>query len=331
MLFSTSLVAVVGSGSKPTSSPRRLRILNTKKRSNICELTFPTAVLSVKLNRKRLVVVLVDQIYIYDISCMKLLHTIETSPNPGALCDLSAHDDSILVYPTPGPTVASPFNTMNNVKDAGSEIGTVVLFDALNIAPLNIVKAHKTELVTLSLNSSGTHLATASNKGTIIRIFSTLTGHKVAQFRRGSYAALIQSIAFDLGSKLVAVASDTGTVHIFQLNTEEVSPSEEDNDEEDDEESILPRSGNSGSVPEPKRQPSIADRVLMNLPKNITAILEPQRDFAFLKVPNNQKKTHTVGFNGKDVLVASSDGSLYVYTIPQKGGECVLVKEYSLE
>jgi autophagy-related protein 18 len=36
----------------------------------------------VRLNRKRLAVVLEEQIYLYDISNMKLLYTIETSPNP---------------------------------------------------------------------------------------------------------------------------------------------------------------------------------------------------------------------------------------------------------
>lgn len=48
----------------------------------ICELTFPTTVLAVRLNQKRLVVVLEDAIYIYDISNMKLLDARETSPNP---------------------------------------------------------------------------------------------------------------------------------------------------------------------------------------------------------------------------------------------------------
>ncbi len=38
--------------------------------------------LAVRLNRKRLVIVLEDQIYLYDIQTMKLLYTIETSPNP---------------------------------------------------------------------------------------------------------------------------------------------------------------------------------------------------------------------------------------------------------
>ena len=34
MLFCTSLVAVVGAGDKPSSSPRKLRIVNTKVRSS---------------------------------------------------------------------------------------------------------------------------------------------------------------------------------------------------------------------------------------------------------------------------------------------------------
>jgi len=103
MLFCTSLVALVGSSERANSSTRKLQIVNTKvcllspssaqtpfdalylvnqRQSIICELTFPTSILAVKLNRKRLVVVLEEQIYVYDISNMKLLHTIETSPNP---------------------------------------------------------------------------------------------------------------------------------------------------------------------------------------------------------------------------------------------------------
>lgn len=82
MLFCTSLVALVGSGATPTSSPRTLQIVNTKRQSTICELRFPTAILAVRMNRKRLVVVLEAEIYIYDISTMKLLQTLEPGSNP---------------------------------------------------------------------------------------------------------------------------------------------------------------------------------------------------------------------------------------------------------
>lgn len=100
MLFCTSLIALVGAADQPHSSPRKLQIVNTKVRSvglgfkfeakrcltqrqsMICELLFPSSILAVKLNRKTLVVVLEVEIYIYDISNMRLLHVIETSPNP---------------------------------------------------------------------------------------------------------------------------------------------------------------------------------------------------------------------------------------------------------
>ena len=54
----------------------------TQRQSMICELLFPSSILAVKLNRKTLVIVLEVEIYIYDISNMKLLHVIETPPNP---------------------------------------------------------------------------------------------------------------------------------------------------------------------------------------------------------------------------------------------------------
>lgn len=53
-----------------------------QRQSLITELTYSSAILAVKLNRKRLTVVLEDFIYLYDISNMKLLYILETSPNP---------------------------------------------------------------------------------------------------------------------------------------------------------------------------------------------------------------------------------------------------------
>ena len=82
MLFSSSLVAIAGAGEPPTFSPRKLQIINTKRQTVVCELNFPTKILSVHMNRKRLVVVLDSKIHLYDLSTMKIIHTIETPPNP---------------------------------------------------------------------------------------------------------------------------------------------------------------------------------------------------------------------------------------------------------
>lgn len=224
MLFCTSLVAIVGIGDQPNSSPRRLKIINTKRKLNICELTFPTAVLKVKLNRKRLIVLLEEQIYIYDITNMQLLHTIETSPNPGAICALSSDEKNcFLAYPSPVPQSSLSFSGIPNnhgLSNANSDLsrnGDVVIFDTIALAPINIIEAHKSPLSALAFNFDGTLLATASDKGTIVRVFSIPSTTKLYQFRRGTYPARIFSLNFNANSTLLAVSSATETVHVFKL------------------------------------------------------------------------------------------------------------------
>lgn len=204
--------------------------LCAQRQSTICELTFPTSILSVKLNRRRLVVVLEEQIYIYDISNMKLLHTLETSPNPSGIVSLSPSSEACyLAYPSPlssssSSTAPPPGAPTSSGAGGSSSAGDVIVFDALSLSVVNIIQAHKSTLAALTLNSTGTLLATASDKGTVIRVFAVPNGDKVAQFRRGTYAARIFSIAFNPVSTLVAVTSDQETVHIFKLVQDGQSP-----------------------------------------------------------------------------------------------------------
>jgi len=53
MLFCTSLLAFVGAGEQPSLSPRKLTLFNTHSNSVIQNLSFPSTVLEVLLNRKR--------------------------------------------------------------------------------------------------------------------------------------------------------------------------------------------------------------------------------------------------------------------------------------
>ncbi len=69
----------------------------------------------------------------------------------------------------------------------------------------------------IALNFTGTLLATASDKGTLIRIFSTETGEPLQEVRRGSDKAEIYSIAFDKHSHWIACSSDKGTIHIWHV------------------------------------------------------------------------------------------------------------------
>ncbi|KAG0310126.1 autophagy protein [Linnemannia gamsii] len=334
MLFCTSLVAIVGAGDQPASSPRRLQIINTKRQSTICELTFPTSILSVKLNRKRLIVVLEDQIYVYDISNMKLLHTIETSPNPQAICALSpSSENCYLAYPSPTPSPTSPFSN-NGRDDSHGPSGDVLIFNALTLQVVNIVQAHKTSVSNISINSEGTMLATASDKGTVIRIWSIPNAQRLYQFRRGSHSARIYSLSFNLVSTLLCVSSDTDTVHIFKLGGGTGPNNSHRNGGLLDGSLDFKKSG-MGSVL--KRQSmhfgrNLAGSVGSYLPGAITEIFEPSRDFAYLKLPSaGVQSVIALSNTTPQVMVATSDGYLYQYNIDlENGGPCVLLKQYGL-
>lgn len=90
-----------------------------------------------------------------------------------------------------------------------------------------IIPAHESPLAAIAVDFSGNLLATASVKGTLIRVFDAKSGRLLCELRRGAERAEIYSLEFSLdGSKLCA-ASDKGTVHIFNLESPESTPSEQ--------------------------------------------------------------------------------------------------------
>lgn len=68
------------------------------------------------------------------------------------------------------------------------------------------------------MNLDGTKLATASDKGTLIRIFDTESGQLQQELRRGADRAEIYSVAFSPNSQFLACSSDKCTVHVFALS-----------------------------------------------------------------------------------------------------------------
>lgn len=81
-----------------------------------------------------------------------------------------------------------------------------------------MIPAHDSPLAALAFNNSGTRIATASEKGTVIRVFSTAEGTKLYEFRRGVKRCVsIGSLVFSMCSTYVCCSSNTETVHIFKL------------------------------------------------------------------------------------------------------------------
>ncbi|XP_008047431.1 WD repeat domain phosphoinositide-interacting protein 1 [Carlito syrichta] len=267
-----------------------MNVYHFKKGTEICNYSYSSSILSIKLNRQRLLVCLEESIYIHNIKDMKLLKTLPDVPaNPTGLCALSInHSNSYLAYPGSLTT------------------GEIVLYDGNSLGTL----------AALAFNASGSRLASASGKGTVIRVFSVPDGQKLYEFRRGMKRYVtISSLVFSMDSQFLCTSSNTETVHIFKL--EQVTNSRPE---------------------EPSTWSGYMGKMFMAatnyLPAQVSDMMHQDRAFA----------TGRLGFSGQRnictlstiqklprLLVASSDGHLYIYNLdPQDGGECVLVKTHSL-
>jgi len=199
MLFRCNILALVGGGLNPRYPTNKVLIWDDHQTRPIGELSFKSAVKAVRLRRDRIVCVLETKVYVYNFSDLSLEDTIATAKNDlglVALCPSST--DMVLACP-------------------GLSRGSVRV-ELYNIRRKTFINAHESDLAALALNLTGTRLATASDKGTLVRVYDTQTGALQQELRRGADRALVYSICFDQLCKYLACSSDKGTVHIFKLS-----------------------------------------------------------------------------------------------------------------
>lgn len=199
MLFRCNILALVGGGANPMYPPNKVMIWDDHQNRCIGKLSFRTDVRAVRLRRDRIVVVLEHKIYVYNFVDLKLLHQIETIANPRGLCALSAASNSTVL------------------ACLGLHRGHVRV-EHYGLKKTKFIPAHESYLSCFALTMDGRLLATASRKGTLIRIFNSLDGTRLREVRRGADRAEIYSITFSSSAQWLAISSDKGTVHIFSLS-----------------------------------------------------------------------------------------------------------------
>ena len=97
---------------------------------------------------------------------------------------------------------------------------------------MQTISAHRSTIAQVALHSSGHLLATASEKGTVIRVFSVSDGTLLYSCRRGVARALIYCISFSCDAadappcespqhaaspQLLCASASSGSIHIWEL------------------------------------------------------------------------------------------------------------------
>ena len=98
----------------------------------------------------------------------------------------------------------------------GRSKGQIQIVD-LRTQRISILPAHESNIRMFAMDKDESVLATAGDKGTLIKLWSTDQEASLTQFRRGLEQASIFSIAFSPSGEQMAVTSDKSTIHVFDM------------------------------------------------------------------------------------------------------------------
>lgn len=217
-LNKSNIFCLVGGGVSPKYAPNKLLIWDDKQNKEIYEFRFNSFVLNCFIKQKYIFVFCKDTINIISVQAMKTVEIILTIDNPDGIGTISSNVDKyILSWPdlAKGNIAIKDFSELKS----SSVVLSANSLDKNSIFKQKLIfKAHKSDIVFLKLNSEGNRLASASQRGNIIRIFDTIKGCVLQELKRGTGDAKIYSINFSFDNNFMALTSDHGTAHIFVIN-----------------------------------------------------------------------------------------------------------------
>ena len=301
MFQRTNLLALVGGGKNPKFQINQLIIWDDHQGKIISKLRFNENLMSVRLRDNKIIVLTRNKFYAFNMKTLVTIAIIKTYDNPLGIIATSNGDINNKLI------VAFPYESQGHVF-----LGEITQ----KCEKLSVVQAHDSKIACISINKDGTLLATASDKGTLIRIFTTNDGQKFSEFRRGTKTVEMNCIAFDPNNKFIGCSSNVGTIHIFSIAAITKALDEKNNKAKNEIED------------EPKNSKSFLGKIggLLNI-KN--AYLESERSFAKFKV---QEENSILGFGSENTFVViTMNGKYYKAAYnPKRGGDCCKIEEKNI-
>jgi WD40 repeat protein len=309
MLKKTNILALVGGGQNPRFPPNKIIIWDDHQGRIISILRFNKNILNVRLTKEKIFGILDDKIYIVNLNTLETYNVLQTFENPTGIMGMSDEDSNklIIAYPLRSQGIVNFRNCITKKSSKDSKT----------------INCHESKLSCLSINKIGTLLATASDKGTLIRIFAIQNGDNISVFRRGSKNVSMNCITFSNNNMFIGCTSNAETIHIFSIAgiNKKINKDNKINGNHKKSES----SNEIISNDEPKNHKSLLGKISVFLKLNNDNI-EQELSFAKFRVPD---KYSLLGFGNDNIInVITMDGKYYKAVFdPKNGGDCQKIEE----
>lgn len=265
MFNKTNIVVLVGGGDNPFKSKGILVLWDQKNKQSLIEIDVREEIKNVLINKDRIIAVLDKKICLFRWNG-EIIQTKETYSNEKGLCVINKDLDVVATLGTSKGKIAIWKYGSDNYKE---------------------IEAHLTNIEALAISDKGKYVASASETGTLVKIFNTETGTLEYEFRRGMLSASIYDLCFNQDASIIACCSSNGTVHIYDIYTDKTAT---------------------------KNKQSMLARFQNVLPKYFSS----QWSFKELSI-NNTSPAICAFDESNDLHIATLDGNYY--KIPGKSGE----------
>nr|XP_026498368.1 WD repeat domain phosphoinositide-interacting protein 3-like [Vanessa tameamea] len=170
MVFRTNWLLVVRA-----RRPCSLMLLDDQQRAYKAEVLFKSPIRALRARKDKVAVVLPSSIQVLSLPSLARVALLRTPATARPLCAIATDPNALQLLAAPAHRKGSLqlLDVSRAVKGAASSSPAVV-------------GCHQTDLVCISLSANGAKLATASERGTIIRLWDTTTKHMLHELRRGS-------------------------------------------------------------------------------------------------------------------------------------------------
>ena len=284
MLKKSNILALVGGGKLPKFSENKITIWDDHQGIVIRQIRLNSNLIKVKIREDTIIGIIIDKIYIININTLETIDILETFQNPNGIFSMSYNcSDFYIAFP--------------HCKNKGKvQLEKYIISKGIHKhnEPKSI-NAHESNIAYITMNRDGTILATASDKGTLIRLFNIFKLEMITELRRGTKNVKINCLAFNIDTHYIGCTSDVGTVHIFDIH--EVNKVIEKNEEKSNEDN--------------KKEKA-------KFGKSYGFIKINERSFAKFKI---QDPRTILGFCPKDsIVILSSNGKLQKASYELKSG-----------
>lgn len=209
VLETSNIIAMTGGGLFPYFPPNKLVIWDDDQEKIKGEIIFKNKINAIRFKYEYVFVVADYKIFVYNLfENLALKIEVGTLFNPKGKIELNSIDSDVIFA----------YTTNKELTMIQEEQGQICVMNLTKGSSPITISAHNSKIKSYRLNYMGTLLATASVKGTLIRIFNTQSGKKLKEVRRGYESTSIYSIDFDYFDSFLVCVSKQDSVHIWKLN-----------------------------------------------------------------------------------------------------------------